>query len=56
MTKTPSKIPSDGGVAPSAGVGSPINNPHQVVSYTQNPPEVPPCPRGDALFIKRGAA
>ena len=22
----------------------------------QNPPEVPPCPRGDAVFIKRGAA
>ena len=20
-----------------------------------NPPEVPPCPRGDALFIERGA-
>ena len=50
------EIPSIGGVARSAGVGSPIDNPHQVVSYTQNPPEVPPCPRGDAVFIERGAA
>jgi len=27
------KIPSDGGVTRSAGVGSPIDNPHQIVSY-----------------------
>ncbi len=27
-----------------------------VVSQAQNPPEVPPYPRGDAVFIERGAA
>ncbi len=50
------KIPSFGGVARSAGVGFRINNPHQAVGYGPNPPEVPPCPRGDAVFIERGAA
>src|SRR6187431_829233 len=40
-----SQIPSLGGVARSAGVGFRINNPHQVVGYGPNPPEVPPCPR-----------
>jgi hypothetical protein len=25
-------------------------------SHVQNPPEVPPCPRGDAGFLERGAA
>jgi hypothetical protein len=50
------KIPSVGGMARSAMVGFRINNPHQVVGYGPNPPEVPPCPRGDAVFIERGAA
>jgi hypothetical protein len=25
-------------------------------SHVQNPPEVHPCPRGDGVFIERGAA
>jgi hypothetical protein len=25
-------------------------------SHVQNPPEVPPCPRGDVVFLERGAA
>jgi len=55
--EAPLKIPSRGGVARSAGVGFRINNPHQVVGYgPKTPPEVPPCPRGDAVFIERGAA
>ena len=29
--------------------------PGWVCSPVQNPPEVPPCPRGDGTFIKRGA-
>jgi len=37
----------------SAGVGFRINNPHQVVDHG---PKNPPCPRGDAVFIERGAA
>ena len=43
------EIPSIGGVARSAGVGSPIDNPHQVVSYTQNPLKSP-LVQGGTLF------
>jgi len=61
---TPLKIPSLGGVARSAGVGSFLtpNNPLRCSSLlkekskgvgTQSPPEVPPCPRGDDSFPPR---
>ena len=30
--------------------------PGWVCSRVQTPPEVPPCPRGDAVFIERSAA
>jgi hypothetical protein len=26
------------------------------VQALKNPPDVPPCPRGDAIFIERGVA
>ena len=42
-----SEIPSVGGVARSAGVG---------LLPRPKPPEVPPCSRGDDIFIERGAA
>ena len=42
-----SEIPSVGGVARSAGVG---------LLPRPKPPEVPPCSRGDDIFIETGAA
>ncbi len=56
------KIPSVGGVKAQTtavaerrgGCGSTTHT--RLSRYGPNPPEVPPCPRGDAVFIERGAA
>jgi hypothetical protein len=63
LNASPLKIPSLGGVARSdGGRGAPgwgsRSTTHTRLSIhgPKNPPEVPPCPRGDAVFIERGAA
>ena len=49
--------PSLGGVARSTGVGSRIENPHQVVGDSpKTPPQVPPCQRGTPFSFPRRAA
>jgi len=45
-----------GGVARSAGVGSRINNPYQVVGYGPKTLLKSPLVQGGAVFIERGAA